>query len=1129
MNIHELDSYNLGDAVKFHRRLNPRIWGRDEQLLPEVRERLLTIAEDFQEFLGVKDLDVEDITISGSNAAYSYTKNSDIDLHIVVTMPDDPVYQELFSAKKYQYNNEHNIKIGGADVELYVQPADQPHISLGIYSVQHNSWISIPQRKRARVDDACVRDKVADLDARIHDAVRSGDQSKMATLADKIKAMRQAGLEQQGEFGCENLAFKILRNSGCIKLLWDARRAAQDRKLSLREAPRQRFRYGFGEGMQSQPYSTSDGVAASTKSFLEDSESDDNIVQDFIKHVTTELGIDPAPEIHLHTDPEWSERNQSFGRYDPESHTLNVSMPNRHVMDVLRTVAHELVHCSQNQQHGQLPDDAGETGSRWENDANARAGIIMRDWANSHPEHFARDSLEEGASGYIPKNKREAAMPQYAMALSVDIKPGQTGKEANKLALNTGRNGEPGLLMKTVNLREDIENFPIANVRRANGAIGTQGVNIEQAADVLTHAAGMQVSPDMSMRQLVDALKADPAAQQRLRQFVQKNPITVSALPDGSYHLQDGHHRTFLLNLLGDETVPAVVKEGVAEGKQPGQPVVDAILKVMPIAQEIWFHGSRATGKHRKNSDTDILVVVPDDLVGDQYLGVVRILQKLSRHFDNHDIQPTHPGYNIHLIAQEEGQLLWSNKQGMAEARKNPDQNKKYGMGKYELAAFAEDIRDQENWGVSMTAEPKLGINPQVGISEDTPKGIYFYPLEYFIQMVNRYQPLPWGDNMPYMQLFQYDRSNEMTQQTQVDPAQLRQALSQYCPEKIIQQVLDEPDSLYDDTPYWMIYDCLSRLGTNDETNIVRWNKVLRDLGFTSVYDPGAGWIAYNEPTQGVVLDPRIIRQHKMFVNRNPKVKARQYDIQELADAIMYNGDYDRERQRQQIRYGDPAEVKARLDVAKSMLRPFLGKTEKQAKEMGLDQAIKTAGEKVIEILRNANKSVTEAALGNVLSWPEVVNKINSAMKATGWNGKREGEDTFLFTAKGQETDDQWYIMLIANQGNGMFSYALGTVEDGDPYLDDAFKDVLPTTDASVSELLNIIRDAFGLHEQGVTENFADGKNPGRKGLAKRSGVNTKASVSSLRKTAKNSSGEKQRMAHWLANMKAGRAKAKRK
>jgi hypothetical protein len=58
-----------------------------------------------------------------------------------------------------------------------------------------------------------------------------------------------------------------------------------------------------------------------------------------------------------------------------------------------------------------------------------------------------------------------------------------------------------------------------------------------------------------------------------------------------------------------------------------------------------------------------------------------------------------------------------------------------------------------------------------------------------------------------------------------------------------------------------------------------------------------------------------------------------------------------------------------------------------------------------------------------------------------------------------------------------------------------------------------------------TNENFVDGKNPGRKGLAKRMGVNTKASVSDLRKTAKNSSGEKQRMAHWLANMKAGREK----
>lgn len=60
-----------------------------------------------------------------------------------------------------------------------------------------------------------------------------------------------------------------------------------------------------------------------------------------------------------------------------------------------------------------------------------------------------------------------------------------------------------------------------------------------------------------------------------------------------------------------------------------------------------------------------------------------------------------------------------------------------------------------------------------------------------------------------------------------------------------------------------------------------------------------------------------------------------------------------------------------------------------------------------------------------------------------------------------------------------------------------------------------------------LEENYTDGKKPGRKGLAKRKGVNCKKSVTELRRVAKNSSGEKQRMAHWCANMKSGRKKKK--
>ena len=76
--------------------------------------------------------------------------------------------------------------------------------------------------------------------------------------------------------------------------------------------------------------------------------------------------------------------------------------------------------------------------------------------------------------------------------------------------------------------------------------------------------------------------------------------------------------------------------------------------------------------------------------------------------------------------------------------------------------------------------------------------------------------------------------------------------------------------------------------------------------------------------------------------------------------------------------------------------------------------------------------------------------------------------------------------------------------------------------DIAINYKMDII-DSF----KTVRENYADGKNPERKGLAKRSGVNTKASVSSLRKTARTSTGEKARMAHWMANMKAGKAKKK--
>ncbi len=550
MNITELDSFNLSDAVKFHNRLNPKIWGKDEKLLPEVRSKLLEIAADFQEFLGLSDLDVQDITVSGSNAAYSYTPHSDIDLHLVVNVPEDEVYQELFNAKKYQYNDLHDIRIHGADVELYVQPANESAVSLGEYSIKNDQWIQVPRRKRAHIDQSSVRHKYEDLQARIKSALKEDNSDRIQLLIDKIRAMRQSGLDEHGEFGPENLAFKMLRTQGWIKKLYDALAAAKNRELSLKEQnkPKSFFRWGFSgkqpetqepapatddyatyfkgpepfvtptgemvfksaqeyeywlkkqqqaveEGHQGQPYSSEDGVAPSTCMFLNEKADDvEPVVQDFIKVVAKRLGIRELPRIKLHTDTAWSTGAHSFGRYDPDTHELNVSLPNRHILDVLRTVAHELTHCKQNQDHP-LPDDAGATGSQWENEANARAGIFMRDFAAAHPEYFEQKPLGESASGYIP-TKKQAKDPRYSMALTVDIKPGQVGKEANKMKLDTDSQGKPGLLMKTVNLRESIGLKFLGEYPSIATALG------EAQADLVKYKKGQerQIHKDLALK-----------------------------------------------------------------------------------------------------------------------------------------------------------------------------------------------------------------------------------------------------------------------------------------------------------------------------------------------------------------------------------------------------------------------------------------------------------------------------------------------------------------------------------------------------------------------------------------------------------------------------------------------------
>jgi len=238
MNLKELDSFKMSDAVVLHDTLNPALFD-GEHLRPDVRAKLLEIAEEFIDYLGVSNLDVRDITISGSNAAYSYTPHSDIDLHIIANLEkfnNDAVYRELFTAKKNLFNADHNIKIKGYDVELYVQDSSVPVRSLGEYSVERNKWIKFPSKQRANLDHNAVENKFKKLVQLGQLALRTDNMDALSDVLSTIKRYRQAGLDEHGEFGPENLAYKALRSQGIVDKLYNHMDALKSKQLSLDEA-----------------------------------------------------------------------------------------------------------------------------------------------------------------------------------------------------------------------------------------------------------------------------------------------------------------------------------------------------------------------------------------------------------------------------------------------------------------------------------------------------------------------------------------------------------------------------------------------------------------------------------------------------------------------------------------------------------------------------------------------------------------------------------------------------------------------------------------------------------------------------------------------------------------------------
>ena len=231
--------------------LNPKIWPNGK-INSRVRLKLLDIADDFFKTLKIGWLKPIDILLTGSMANYNWSKYSDFDLHLLLDFSDvdenvDFVH-EYFTAKKKLWNEEHeNLMIYGFPVEVYVQDINENLISNGIYSLYKNKWIREPSKDNLRSlgqDKETIKSKAIETMKKIDalynatfDINHGSDGEKLLAQIQKlitiIKGIRKQSLTKGGEMAAGNIFFKILRRTGYIEKLFNAKTLAYDRKESI--------------------------------------------------------------------------------------------------------------------------------------------------------------------------------------------------------------------------------------------------------------------------------------------------------------------------------------------------------------------------------------------------------------------------------------------------------------------------------------------------------------------------------------------------------------------------------------------------------------------------------------------------------------------------------------------------------------------------------------------------------------------------------------------------------------------------------------------------------------------------------------------------------------------------------
>lgn len=240
-------------SFKKQNNLNYDLWDNEDKLNSRVRLKLLDIADDFIETLGISWCKPHDIILTGSLCNYNWSNYSDVDLHVVIDfnkISDKKEFvQEYFDAKKNEWNESHNeLTIFGFNVELYVEDIKNNSIRNGIYSLEKDEWVKKPysnnikpltNKKEEKIQylSSIILTKIEEIEKKIQqpvdDVILRNLAKKCDNLIKTLKRIRKNGLNKNGEMSVGNIIYKVCRRTGYLDKLWELKNKIYDKKNSL--------------------------------------------------------------------------------------------------------------------------------------------------------------------------------------------------------------------------------------------------------------------------------------------------------------------------------------------------------------------------------------------------------------------------------------------------------------------------------------------------------------------------------------------------------------------------------------------------------------------------------------------------------------------------------------------------------------------------------------------------------------------------------------------------------------------------------------------------------------------------------------------------------------------------------